>query len=138
MSQIRWLLCTGSILLSYICTLTSFNVFLPLSSLLKLKHLTLQQPHPSNPPSPHSEPLMRLSNPICNEPAYVATMCELLPSVVWLDQEVVAVEAPGGKFYKECQDIQERNGKWGNEYHLKSGEEYTTSVGLLQGDVPPS
>lgn len=72
---------------------------LPLSSLCKLEHLTLQQ-------SSFEHPTVHLSNPICKDPNYTTAMSDIFPTLHWLDREVVKDGAPGKKFYDRCRAIE--------------------------------
>ena len=49
-----------------------------------------------------------LTNPVCRDPAYAATMAEILPALVWLDKEIVMEGMAGKEFYDKCRAAEER------------------------------
>ena len=100
--------------------LHSFNALSPLTSLLNLKHLTLQIDihHPSTPP-------LRLTNPVCHDPNYTIVMCESFSSLLWLDGEAFE-GVPGSKFFKEVRDVKEQGSKSGGG-GLRMGKPHDSS-----------
>lgn len=105
--------------LSCLCY-SSCDSLLPLSSLCKLEHLTLQQ-------SPAQHPAVQLSNPICGDPDYATKMSDIFPTLHWLDKEVVKDGTPGRKFYDKCRAIEENSSQknGGQDVHRIAGELYS-------------